>query len=42
LKAVARGNLLLIDGGLMNRSGPRILDATETLCRQLDAARERR
>lgn len=42
LKAVARGNLLLIDGGLMNRSGPRILDATETLCKQLDAARSRR
>lgn len=42
LKAAARGNLLLIDGSLMNRSGPRILDATEALCRQLDAARRNR
>lgn len=42
LKAVARGNLLLVDGGLLNRSGPRILDGTETLCRQLDAVRNKR
>lgn len=42
MKAVARDNLLLIDGGLMNRSGPRILDGVEDLCRQLDAARMRR
>lgn len=42
LKAVARDNLFLIDGGLMNRSGPRILDATEALCRQLDNARARK
>lgn len=42
LKAVERGNLFLIDGGVMNRSGPRILDATDMLCRQLDAARHRK
>lgn len=42
LSAVAHGNLFLIDGGQMNRSGPRILDATEALCRQLDAARGKR
>ncbi|HZW12383.1 MAG TPA: cobalamin-binding protein [Noviherbaspirillum sp.] len=42
LKAVERGNLFLIDGGIMNRSGPRILDATEALCRQLDLARSRK
>lgn len=42
LKAVERGNLFLIDGGLMNRSGPRILDATEALCQQLDIARNRK
>jgi iron complex transport system substrate-binding protein len=41
MKAVARDNLRIIDGGLMNRSGPRILDGTENLCRELDAARER-
>ena len=39
MKAVARGNLLLIDGNLLNRSGPRILDGAETLCRQLDELR---
>ncbi|WP_332309946.1 cobalamin-binding protein [Noviherbaspirillum autotrophicum] len=42
LKAVAHGNLLLVDGGLLNRSGPRILDGAETLCRQLDAVRDKR
>lgn len=42
LKAVAHDNLLLIDGGMMNRSGPRILDATEALCRQLETARGKR
>ena len=39
LKAVARGNLMTVDGDMMNRAGPRILDGTEALCRQLDAAR---
>lgn len=42
LKAVARDNLLLIDGGVLNRSGPRILDGAEMLCKQLDAVRNRR
>ncbi|WP_210411813.1 cobalamin-binding protein [Noviherbaspirillum sp. UKPF54] len=42
LKAVARGNMLLVDGGILNRSGPRILDGAETLCRQLDAVRNKR
>lgn len=42
LKAVERDNLFIIDGGVMNRSGPRILDATEMLCRQLDVARNRK
>jgi iron complex transport system substrate-binding protein len=39
LKAVARDNLMTIDGELMNRAGPRILDGTEALCQRLDAAR---
>ena len=39
LKAVARSNLVSIDGNLMNRAGPRILDGTEDLCRKLDAVR---
>ncbi|HYD62241.1 MAG TPA: cobalamin-binding protein [Noviherbaspirillum sp.] len=39
LKAVARGNLVSVDGNLINRAGPRILDGTEDLCRKLDAVR---
>ncbi len=42
MKAVAHGNLLLIDGELLNRSGPRILDGTELLCRRLDEVRNKR
>jgi iron complex transport system substrate-binding protein len=42
LKAVARDNLILIDGELMNRSGPRILDGTEALCKKLEEVRARR
>lgn len=41
MKAVSSGNLLLIDGELLNRSGPRILDGVEMLCRKLDAVRRR-
>jgi len=41
LKAVARGNLMTIDGELLNRAGPRILDGTEALCKRLDAARSK-
>ncbi len=39
LKAVAHGNLITIDGSEMNRSGPRMLDGVEDLCRQLDRVR---
>jgi iron complex transport system substrate-binding protein len=39
LKAVARDNLMTIDGELVNRAGPRILDGTEALCQRLEAAR---
>jgi iron complex transport system substrate-binding protein len=42
LKAVARGNLIAIDGSVMNRSGPRILDGVEELCRQLDRVRDKK
>ncbi len=41
LPAVRLGNLYRIDGAVMNRAGPRILDATEALCRQIDEARTR-
>ena len=42
LKAVMRGNLLTVDGELLNRPGPRILDGAEALCKQLDAIRNKR
>jgi iron complex transport system substrate-binding protein len=42
LLAVARGNLYSINADLMNRAGPRVLDGTESLCKQLDAARGKR
>lgn len=41
LKAVAHGNLVSIDGNLINRAGPRVLDGTEDLCRKLDTVREK-
>lgn len=42
LTAVARGNLFSLDGELMNGAAPRVLDGTEALCKQLDAARGKR
>lgn len=42
MTAVARGNLFFIDGDLINRAGPRAIDAAEILCGQLEAARGRR
>jgi iron complex transport system substrate-binding protein len=42
LKAVARGNLFLIDADIISRDTPRILDGAEQLCEQLAAARARR
>lgn len=39
LNAVANNNLLLIDGELLNRSGPRVLDGVEMLCQELDRIR---
>jgi iron complex transport system substrate-binding protein len=41
LTAVRLGNLYRIDGAVMNRAGPRMLDATDALCRQIDEARKR-
>ncbi|MEO0316978.1 MAG: hypothetical protein RL404_655 [Pseudomonadota bacterium] len=39
IPAVRLDNLYRIDGAVMNRAGPRMLDAAEVLCRQIDAAR---
>ena len=41
MQAVASGNLMTIDGGMMNRAGPRVIEATRTLCEQVDDARKR-
>ncbi len=42
LPAVARGNLLPVDGNLLNRSGPRLAEGAESVCRLLDSARRKR
>jgi iron complex transport system substrate-binding protein len=42
LTAAARNNLFSIESDWMTRNGPRILDGTEALCKQLDAARGKR
>ena len=42
LKAVARGNLFVIQADIISRNTPRILDGAEQMCEQLDAARARR
>ena len=41
MQAVASGNLMTIDGGMMNRAGPRVIEATRTLCQQIDDVRKR-
>ncbi len=40
--AVQRNNLFVINADWLARSGPRLLDGTELLCRQLDSARRKR
>lgn len=40
--AVARNNLFVIDGDLVNRAGPRVARGAEEICRNLDIARSRR
>jgi iron complex transport system substrate-binding protein len=39
MKAVGGEHLFRIDGSVMNRAGPRLLEATETLCEHIDRAR---
>ena len=41
LRAVREGNLIAVDATLMHRQGPRILQALESLCVQLDEVRRR-
>lgn len=42
MTAVARGNLFAIDGDLINRPGPRLVQGAAQLCRDLEKAREHR
>ena len=42
MRAVARGNLFLLDPDVISRNTPRILDGAAALCADLDAARARR
>ncbi|MFZ6648302.1 cobalamin-binding protein [Undibacterium sp. TJN25] len=42
LAAVEHSNLYVVKGDWINRSGPRILDGTEAVCKFLDTARKRR
>lgn len=42
MTAVARNNLFKLQADQITRAGPRILDGTEDLCRQLQQARSRR
>lgn len=42
LAAVAKSNLYTVKGDWINRSGPRILDGTEAVCKFLDSARKKR
>jgi iron complex transport system substrate-binding protein len=41
LQAVSRSNLLIMPSDLMQRSGPRLIEAAELLCEQLDQVRKR-
>lgn len=40
--AVARNNLFIIDGDLVNRAGPRVVKGAAEICKDLDLARSRR
>lgn len=40
--AVARNNLFIIDGDLVNRAGPRVVKGAAEICKDLDVARGRR
>lgn len=42
LKAVRNGNLFTLDGELLNRAGPRMVDGTRAMCEMLEQARQRR
>jgi iron complex transport system substrate-binding protein len=42
MTAVKRGNLLTVDGELLTRPGPRVVDGAAQLCEAFEAVRQRR
>ncbi len=42
LRATRQRNLMRVDGNLLNRAGPRMIDGTAALCERVDAARRHR
>jgi len=42
LKATRQDNLFTIDGGMLNRAGPRMIAGTAVLCEKLEEARKHR
>ena len=42
MTAVRRDNLFRLDGNLLNRAGPRMIDGAAALCEKLELARQRR
>lgn len=42
MTAVRRGNLFQLDGNLLNRAGPRLVEGAAILCEKLELARQRR
>jgi len=42
MKAVRNGNLFTVDGNLLNRAGPRMIQGAAAMCEKLDQARKHR
>ncbi|MNT15482.1 hypothetical protein D3C72_1505360 [compost metagenome] len=42
MTAVRKNNLFRLNGDLLNRAGPRMIEGTAAMCEQLEAARQRR
>ena len=42
LRAVRADNLFTLDGNLLNRAGPRMIEGTKVLCEKIELARQRR
>ncbi|MEG2963066.1 MAG: cobalamin-binding protein, partial [Janthinobacterium sp.] len=42
MTAVRKNNLFRLNGDLLNRAGPRMIEGTAAMCEQLEVARQRR